>query len=495
MTKPLLGSLAGTSRGLPVNSVRCSDRPNLVFVCADQLRRMSCGFAGDRRARTPNLDRFASEGVDFRQAVSCYPVCAAYRASLLTGKYPSSTGMVINELRMNPNHRTIAHALNDAGYRTDYIGKWHLWANSTAHGDMANQFVPPGPYRLGFDGYWAAYNFNHQYYKAFYFRDTPERIEVDGYEPDVQTGLAIDRIRRRLPGDRPYSLFLNYGTPHDPWTLENVPAEYAEMFDDADFPLPENYTDGSAEYWMPGMDKKWWIENVKPNLPRMQRVYYAMTTNLDWNFGRLLKAIEESGESGNTIVVFTSDHGEMFGAHGRIAKVTYYEEAASVPLVVRWPGRIPAGLASDCLINTPDIMPTLLGLLGLPVPEGAEGVDLSRSALGEPCEEPDTALLQGMGHTFMWLDGFEWRALRDQRFTYAVERAGMREHLFDRRNDPLQLADLANDPSHADTLRHFRQMLKSQMESLGDTFEACTWYRDHWTKDRIILRSAALGGT
>lgn len=467
--------------------------PNLIFVCADQLRRMSCGFAGDTRARTPNMDRFAASAVDFRQAVSCYPVCAAYRASFLTGKYPSSTGMVINELRMNPNHETIAHVLSKAGYQTDYIGKWHLWANDTKHSDMANQSVPPGPNRLGFDGYWAGYNFNHQYFKAFYFEDTPERIEVDGYEPDVQTDLAIVRMSKCIRQCKPYALFLNYGTPHDPWAIDNVPPEYAGMFSDSGLPLPENYADGSAEYWNPSMGREWWMRNIKPNLPSMQRIYYAMTANLDYNFGRLLAEIDRSGAAENTIVVFTSDHGEMFGAHGRVAKLTYYEEAASVPLLIRWPQAASARV-SDALINTPDLMPTLLGLMGLPIPEAAEGTDLSHCVTGTPGPEPEAALMQGMGHTFLWLDGFEWRALRDTRYTYAVTRADRREHLFDRIADPLQMTNLAGEPGCADVMGRFRQMLASRMADLGDTFEACTWYRDHWTRDRVIIGSATMDG-
>jgi arylsulfatase A-like enzyme len=116
-------------------------------------------------------------GVNFSQAVSNTPVCAAHRASLLTGKHSSSTGMVINELRMNPNHRCFGHVLTDNGYETGYIGKWHLWSNRAGHHQEAeSSFIPPDKhhFRLGFDGYWAAYNFNHQYYKAFYFRDEPE---------------------------------------------------------------------------------------------------------------------------------------------------------------------------------------------------------------------------------------------------------------------------------------------------------------------------------
>ncbi|UCH10012.1 MAG: sulfatase-like hydrolase/transferase, partial [Fidelibacterota bacterium] len=142
-----------------------SSHPNLVFILADQLRYQSCGYAGDKRARTPHIDKLAHEGVNFCNAVSGHPVCAPYRASLFTGKYSSSTGMVINELRMNPNHECFGHILHRNDYDTAYIGKWHLWANELGnHHDPRNSFVPAGPYRLGFDGVWAAYNFHHRYF-------------------------------------------------------------------------------------------------------------------------------------------------------------------------------------------------------------------------------------------------------------------------------------------------------------------------------------------
>ena len=161
-------SLLASERG---DSMPETSKPNLVFVLADQLRYQSCGFAGDSKAKTPCLDAFAKEAVSFRNAVSGHPVCAAYRASLLTGKYTTSTGMVINELRMNSNHECLAHVLTRSGYETGYIGKWHLWANELGnHDDPKNSYTPPGPYRLGFDGFWAAYDFHHEYYARIYER-------------------------------------------------------------------------------------------------------------------------------------------------------------------------------------------------------------------------------------------------------------------------------------------------------------------------------------
>jgi len=469
-----------------------SKRPNLIYLFADQLRFQSTGYGGDARALTPNIDHFASEGVSFCNCVSGHPMCAPYRASLFTGKYPSSTGMVINELRMNPDHRCIGHVLTDAGYETAYIGKWHLWANESAHAKDENQFVPPGPDRLGWDGYWAGYNFWHNYYKAFYFEDTMERINVDGYEPDVQTDMALGWLNAHRDGDDPLCLFLSYGTPHDPWDEDNVPEEWLARFDEEDFPLCETYADGSAEYWNPSMDRQWWLDTVKPNLSRRQRIYYAMTANLDWNIGRLLKGIEEAGMADDTVVVFSSDHGEMFGAHGRVAKNIFYEEAARIPMLMRWPGQIPAGSVSEACLNVPDIMPTLLGLLDLPIPEEVEGMDLSHSALGQDGPEPEAAYMQGMGHTYMWLDGNEWRAARDKRFTYAIMRADGSEYLFDNQADPLQEHNLLHDLNYEQDLERLRTFVVERMRELNDPFERTTWYRGRWTEDRKIVRTATL---
>ena len=176
-------------------------RPNLIYIIADQLGYHHVGYSGNPRARTPNIDRFARQSVNFSNAVSNTPVCAAHRASLFTGKHTTSTGMVINELRMNPGHRCLGHVVTEAGYQTAYIGKWHLWANKLGHHyDPANSFTPRGPYRLGWNGFWASYGFHHRYWDTYYHTESREKITIPGYEPDGQTGLAIDWLRgARVP--------------------------------------------------------------------------------------------------------------------------------------------------------------------------------------------------------------------------------------------------------------------------------------------------------
>jgi arylsulfatase A-like enzyme len=201
------------------------------------------------------------------------------------------------------------------------------------------------------------------------------------------------------------------------------------------------------------------------------RVYYAQTANIDWNLGRLMKTLDELGVADNTILVFTSDHGEMFGSHGRRAKYIFYEEATRVPFLVRWPSRIPKKTVSEALLGTPDIMPTLLSMMDLRSPRSAEGFDLSAHALGNSTSQPEQSILQGMGTTAAWQDGAEL--------------------LFDNLKDPYQLRNLAGEKSEASKLTHFRDRLTKWRKEHNDGFESCTWYRDHWTKARNITSTAS----
>jgi arylsulfatase A-like enzyme len=181
----------------------------------------------------------------------------------------------------------------------------------------------------------------------------------------------------------------------------------------------------------------------------------------------------------------------MFGAHGRRAKNIFYEEAARIPFLIRWPKNIPSGLVSEACLSTVDIMPTILSLMGLEAPKDAEGMDLSSCVLGKKGPEPEAAFLQNTGACAAWENGHEWRALRDKRYTYAVYRVDKAELLFDNKNDPYQMQNLVGEPRCEHTLEHFRSMLKRKMKSLNDTFETCIWYRDNWTDgNRNILRGA-----
>ncbi|HKJ66546.1 MAG TPA: sulfatase [bacterium] len=469
---------------------RPSQPPNLVFFLVDQLRLQSCGYAGryadDPSPYTPNLDQLARESMDFRNAVSGSPMCCPFRASLFTGKYPSSTGMVINELRVMPDPDALGHVLTDNGYQTAYIGKWHLFGKDHS---PPQQFCPPGAYRLGFDGNWAAHNFHHLYYEGFYYRDTFNRIEIEGYEPHTQTDMAIELMKQYGEAEDPFALFISYGPPHDPWTWDNSPETFNQLFRDKHFPDPPNYADGHALYWSDRRGAEWWMNSWKPNRFQYRQGYAAQTSSMDWELERVLSALDDLGLAENTMFVFTSDHGEMFGSHGRIAKKIFYEEAVRVPFLVRWPEKIPPGQNTACL-NTPDIAPTLLCLMNLEVPESMEGHNFSHAALGESGVDSGSAFMQGMGHTFQWYDGDECRAVRTEQFTYAHMLADDSEYLFDNINDPYQMTNLVNNPDFRETYTHLKTEMNKKMEALQDPYRPTTWYRDHWIEDRVIVRSA-----
>ncbi len=489
-------------------------KPNLIYIFADQLRYFSLGYAGDKRAQTPNIDAFQAECTDLCQTVSGHPVCAPYRASLFTGKYTTSTGMVINEIRMNPNHHTFADVLNENGYETAYIGKWHMYAAELGnHYDPKNSYIPRGRDRLGFNGYFAGYNFRHEYSvgTAYYHLDSPEKIYYDKYEPDAQVDMAVKQLERLKEGTSPFALFLSIGTPHDPWIPENVPEEYLKKFADTQFEYPPNYlpdNDPHADEWARLREEE------RKELTEWMRVYYAMVANLDDNMGRLFREIRRLGLEENSIVVFTSDHGEMFGAHGRRAKNIFYEEAIRVPMLMRWPGHLEKNAKRDCVVNTVDIMPTLLSLMGLPVPAGVEGTDLSRTV--KDCEsgvrnesairkEPHTrenpekpwengALLMCTGPTAAWGDGQEWRAYRTRRYKYARYKSDGQEFLFDLEADPYEKNNLIGIPEFRETEENMKKQMEEKMAAIGDHFENNTYYKEHWVEDRIIRRTATIEG-
>lgn len=469
-------------------------KPNLIYIMADQLRYDVLGYSGDKVAITPNIDKLATQSVNFTNAITCGPVSAAHRASLFTGKYVSSTGMVINELRINPNQKTLAHVLNEAGYETAYIGKWHLYGNCSDHDNDSCAFIPKGPYRLGFNGVWKAYNFHHNYMNAYYYEDEPVKISYgEGtFEPEIQFNQAMEYIDGAAKTDKPFALVLSVGIPHDPWTKENVPAKYYNMFQTQQFSLPASWSDTPDPLMDRNTDPKRWLNYWKKNLPEMKHIYYAMNTAIDEYLGKLMQQLDDLKLTENTIVVFSSDHGEMFGQNGRVFKMIFYDPAARVPLLIRYPKKLKAGLSDDICINTPDLMPTLLGLMKLPVPKGVEGMNLSQRIVNGRGEEPTMAFMQGMGHTYQWKDGHEWRAVRSKRYTYAQYLVNREELLFDNIADPLQINNLAEKPEFAGIKALMKEYMKHKMSELKDEFQPCSYYKK-WVDDNRCIIAGAKG--
>ena len=427
------------------------DRPNLLYVFADQMRGSALGCLGDEQARTPHLDRLAAQGLAFRHAIANTPVCTPSRGSLLTGRHALACRCIANDLRLPEDERSIADELHDAGdraagYRTGYIGKWHL------DGISRHMFTPPGPRRHGFDDYWAAYNCNHQYMDCrYYVDDDPELKREARYDADVQTEQAIAFLERYRA--EPFCLFLSWGPPHDPY--RQVPQEFLDMYPPEEVALRPN-AEGANRAAIAG--------------------YYAHITALDRNVGRLMAALDRLGLAEDTLVVFSSDHGDMLWSHGRLNKQQPYEESVRVPLIMRWPGRLPAGRVHlptgevrDTLISVADYAPTFLGLLGQPVPEAMNGLDLSQVLLGRTRDEPTSVFINEYV-SFDQARAYQpWRGVRTKRHTYARWLQGG-ALLFDNQRDPYQMRNLLAEPGHEALAAELEAELQGWLARLGDDF-------------------------
>ncbi len=395
-------------------------KPNLVFVFADQLRFCSLGCMGNEQVHTPHTDKLAAQGVTFANTYSGFPLCSPYRAMLLTGRYGHTTGVVSNNIRLPFSEITTAKVLKQQGYATGYVGKWHLDGDGKA-GTIEQR-------SQGFD-HW--------------------HIETGGYNkktrtgeplPDAHTDEAIKYIKDHK--DKPFVLFLSWLPPHTPRV---APPKYEKMYDPSKIKLRPN-----VEGDMAGATAK----------------YYAMITALDDNISRLTAAIKEAGIEDNTIVVYTSDHGDMIGSHNQQAKQRPWEESCHVPFIMRYPGRIKAGIKTDVLMNSVDIMPTLLGLMGAPIPKGVQGVDLSAFPLGKGGKEPESVFLQDIMPCGQAVQTgiTEWRGVRTKRYTYARHR-DKGWVLYDNQVDPYQKNNLIDKPEAKDIQAKLEEELQGWLDS------------------------------
>ncbi len=430
-------------------------RPNLLFVFADQMRGTAMGCAGNAQVRTPNMDGLASEGTRFARACANCPVCTPSRGTILTGRYPLSHRATANDLPLPEDELTIAEVLRGAGYRTGYVGKWHL------NGVPRGRFTPPGARRKGFD-FWAAWNCAHRYFEGKLFLDEPRPVTLDGYEPVGQTDMALKFLAGE--DERPFCLFLSWGPPHAPY--RQAPGGCLSLYDPSALELRPNVRSeppaGFARLGG-GLDR----EAVAG--------YYAHVTALDEQLGRLLGALEERGLAGETIVVFTSDHGDMLWSQGMVKKEQPWEEAIRIPLLVRWPGRVPAGRKSEALVSTVDFMPTLLGMMGADIPESVEGSNLSAVVLGDDDAGAESIFLtepiivdQGSHQGVR-----EWRGVRTARHTYARWADGPAWLLYDNEADPYQMENLIDSPGHANVRAELEKELQDWLSLTGD--ECLSW--------------------
>jgi arylsulfatase A-like enzyme len=416
--------------------------PNVLLVIVDEWRAQAFGHRGDPNAHTPTIDAFAAESVDFANAVSGTPVCCPARASFMTGQYPLNHGVYVNDVELKPTGPTLASTFADAGYETGYIGKWHLYGSPAGWFERRAGFVPVDR-RLGYD-YWKGAECTHDYNDSHYYQgNDPTRRTWPGYDAWAQTDDAVRFVKERAGTKQPWFLTLSYGPPHFP--LDSAPEQFRALYRDREIVLRDNVPDDVADQATADL-----------------RGYYAHIAAVDECFARLLDAVDSVDD--DVIVVFTSDHGDMLWSHGLEYKLMPWEESIRVPLLIRHRGVLEPR-RSNALANSPDLMPTLLGLAGLDIPGSVDGTDLS-SGPG-----PETAYLSAPVpfSTMRWTGFSEYRGVRDTRFTY-VETLEGPWLLYDHHDDPYQMRNRCGDPELAEEQRRLRAELQQWRERLDDAF-------------------------
>ncbi|MBN2449905.1 MAG: sulfatase [Lentisphaeria bacterium] len=417
-------------------------RPNLLVIYPDQMRYDAMGAAGNPVIRTPNIDALAREGVFLERAYTSFPLCCPFRASVMTGKYAHSNGMYANHYPIRLGQRWLADCLNDAGYWTGYVGKWHL------NGGPKHAYVPP-EYRCGFRRF-IGFSRGHQYFGPIFYRDDDHTPRTSPkYEADMQTGHVLEIMEDAVARGRPFFAMVDYGIPHPPLLM---PEQYGTLYDPDGVPVrggtPETERDRAARF-----------------LAR----YYGMCTCVDDNVGRLLAWLAERGLEENTIVVFISDHGEMAGEFACWGKKTWHDGAMHVPLVVRWPAGLPGGVRPGHVVDAAvDLMPTVLDLCGVEVPTGVQGESLAPLLRHGTAPERDFVyyeiLMERQGPEAFPLPE---RGIRTRDWLY-VRRQDGPIALHDLTTDPLEQCNRVDDPACAAARAELDARLLGQMAETGD---------------------------
>jgi arylsulfatase A-like enzyme len=417
--------------------------PNVLFVFSDQQQNRTWQ-KNNPLIQTPRMMQLASQGTVVQNMIAQTPVCTPFRGMLMSGQYPRTTGVLKNDDKLTANGKRLSEVTATLGYRNAYVGKWHL---SAARVEGRGEVVSAA-YRHGFGGTWKGHEARHNYRTGTAwndendiavalteYRDFQEADQVKAFLDDHATNHASD----------PFFAVWSLGPPHNPYDQYNANqpspdfAYYRALLNDP-ANRPPNYLNGGPVS----------LDSVAG--------YYAMCSGIDTALGEVLDKLDTLGLSDNTIVVYTSDHGDMLGAFGLQLKQKPWEESINVPFIVRYPGAIPAGVTSDMLLGSVDLMPTLLGLMGQPaaIPAGIEGLDLSARLRGQAGAAEREHLWIGatdLAGSAAALPAAPYTGVRTKTHTYAsfangTVKAGYGANggyiLHDNINDPWQMRNLVD---------------------------------------------------
>ncbi len=456
-------------------------KPNILFISCDQQRWDCLGFNGRYPVKTPNIDLLAAEGICFDQSYTPLPTCAPARQALVCGKRPESFGALCNfdqgipVSSLGKDAYSWARDLQNAGYRTGYIGNWHVSPTLT-------------PLDFGYETYIPTWKFvqkqqelypDLRYQKGFYGEVSPYPIE------HAVTHLAADRAIEMIDAYReePWHIKLDYVEPHLPCR----PSEpFASMYEKV--PKWTSFDDSLEEkpYMHRQMLRNWDTQNMTwEDMKETVRLYYGYISQADDAIGKVIRHLKEIGQLDNTVVIYTADHGDMCcDRHMMDKHYIMYDSVTRVPLVIRYPALIKEGRRCDTPItNMLDLVPTILELAGLPVPEGLDAVTLTPYLRGEEHPTPRKyALCTYNGQQFGL---YTQRMIRDRRWKYVWNPSDIDE-LYDTEADPAELHNLIYDPAYAETRKQLRRDMVKELDAVGDYTMKSYWLREILENDRKV---------
>jgi len=440
---------------------------------ADQFRAASLGVLGEDPVHTPNLDRLAAEGCLVRQAVSSYPVCSPHRAMFLTGLPPEANGVTANVnsetaqdgVGLRDGLCTWASALREHGWRTGYIGKWHLeppvsdderfGEGRREDGKVWDAWSPPTR-RFGFD-FWYSYGAADRHLAPHYWTTDAarhERVDIDQWSAEHETDVAIRFVG--AGGDEPFALMLSLNPPHQPF--DQVPERYRGAYADLDERTLLNRP--NVPHGTP----------VAEEAARIARDYFAAITGVDEQVGRLVDALRSAAGDRPTVILFTSDHGMQLGSHGLLYKNVPYEESMRLPLIVHAPGMVPSA-ETHTVIDSLDFAPTILGLAGIPAAAGGmTGRDRSAALRGGTSSSEDADDPTVYRRYASRADASSARGLRTPTVKLAATwhpLTGLEVMLFDLAADPYERVNRAAEPEAAAVAHR----LLDALDAAGDRWE------------------------
>jgi arylsulfatase A-like enzyme len=455
--RTLLCALAAAAAIVAAEPTRTSAKPNFVFLFTDDQRFDTIAALGHPVVQTPNLDRLARRGVSFTHAYTqsgmVGGICAPSRAQLMTGRSVFLAHRhVVAPQTPDPAYITFPERLRQHGYETFAIGKWHNSVGllqksfsggaSIFFGGMSNHVSVPV-----FD-----YDTAGEYPKS-------KARSAGAFSSEAFTNEAIRFLKTRN-GSNPFLLYVAYMSPHDPRV---PPKRYADLYDPATIALPANYL---PEHPFDNGNLRGRDEQLAgfPRTPEEVRghiaAYYGMISEVDAQIGRVLDAVEHSGQAANTYVIFASDNGLAVGQHGLMGKQSLYDHSLRVPMIISGPG-IKGGARAHGLVHVMDLHPTILELAGVPAPSPLDGRSLTKAL-----RQPNTPLRTDVMAAYQNVQ----RSIRIGRWKLILYNVGGEKHtqLFDLTTDPLETRNLADDTRHAGRLRELKALLLKRLKEAED---------------------------